>query len=178
MVLVHQQTDGLLPRVQHEPVARMAVVGPASRRLSCHEFGVAHRFGAARLGNSAAAAHPGAYLAAFLFAVCPVNVESVAWIAQRKDLLATFLFLLSILWYLREEEGRDLSEEKIASGEMEYRGLAGIGHWYWLSLLTFVLAMLSKGSVAALPFVLLLVVWWRQENCRVGCGAHVRPSFL
>ena len=91
---------------------------------------------------------PGAFLAALLFAVHPVNVEAVAWISQRKDLMALFLALLSILWFLR-----DLQHYSSASGPRAKT-------WYWLSLLAFALAMLSKGSVATTPFVILLIIWW------------------
>ncbi len=44
---------------------------------------------------------PGAFFAGLLFAVHPVNVESVAWISQRKDLLALVFFLISIFWYAK-----------------------------------------------------------------------------
>jgi len=84
---------------------------------------------------------PGAYLAALLFAVHPVNVESVAWIAQRKNTLSMCLFLLSILSYMR-----------------------GTRTWYVVSVGFFLLAMLAKGSVVILPAVLLLIVWWTHRR--------------
>src|SRR5215470_433743 len=93
---------------------------------------------------------PGGFLAALLFAVHPVNVESVAWIAQRKNLLAMVFLLLSTLAYLQSEA--------------RSRGL--IDRWYWLSLASFALAMLSKVSAAVLPPLLLGLVWWRRPLAR------------
>ncbi len=102
---------------------------------------------------------PGAFLAAIIFAVHPVNVESVAWIAQRKNMTAMLFFLLSILWYLK-------ADMPAAGGSPPQKRLyrSGAGLWYWLSLLAFVLAMLSKGSVAILPVLLLGIVWWRRTG--------------
>ncbi len=113
---------------------------------------------------------PGAYLAALLFAVHPVNVESVAWISQRRNVLAMVFFLLSMLWYLRQED------ERSRKGENEIHG--GFGIWYWLSLLAFLSAMLSKGSVAVEPIVLLLAVWWRRRRIGVGDLARIAPFLV
>jgi protein O-mannosyl-transferase len=109
---------------------------------------------------------PGAWLAALLFAVHPVNVESVAWIAQRKNVLALFFFLLSIVCWLRADKGRGARSEGRGRRD-EGREAAGIMNsswcgWYCLSFICFVLAMLSKGSVAILPAMLLLLVWWQR----------------
>ncbi len=93
---------------------------------------------------------PGAFLAAMIFAVHPVNVESVAWIAQRRNVLAMLFFLLSILCYLQAE--MPLPQH----GPFRPR----VNFWYWLSLAVFIAAMLSKGSVAVLPVLLLGIVWW------------------
>lgn len=106
---------------------------------------------------------PGAFLAALLFAVHPVNVEAVAWIAQRKDLLATLFFLLAILWYLKAESVYHPEN----SGPNEQRASVptpAFDKWYRLSLLAFVLAMLSKGSPAILPIVLLELAWWQRRR--------------
>src|SRR5262245_62014795 len=81
---------------------------------------------------------PGAFFAALLFAIHPVNVESVAWIAQRKNVLSLLWFLLSILCYLRSQADRSLGPVSASTRPFN-------AAWYWLSLAAFVLAGLSKG---------------------------------
>jgi protein O-mannosyl-transferase len=115
---------------------------------------------------------PGAFLAAMIFALHPVNVESVAWIAQRKNLMAMLFFLLSILWYLKGIQGVSSRRpegalRETASGFLHPSSF--IPHpsgFYWLSLAAFTLAMLSKGSVAVLPILLLGIVWWLRPLTR------------
>ncbi len=117
---------------------------------------------------------PGAFLAAAIFAVHPVNVESAAWIAQRKNMMTLLFFLFSILWYLRCLEsaprptfGRCPVAAKQPATQHSASSLSSlILHpssfipWYCLSLSAFVLAMLGKGSAAVLPVLLLGIVWW------------------
>ena len=109
----------------------------------------------------------GAFLAALLFAVHPVNVESVAWIAQRKNLVAMLFLELALLFYLWSDPDAPQTEETRK---------APANRWYWLSLAAFLLAMLGKGSAAVLPLILLLVAWWRRGRVGVRDLKRVRPS--
>jgi tetratricopeptide (TPR) repeat protein len=80
-------------------------------------------------------------LVGVLFAVHPLHVESVAWIAERKDVLSTFFWLLAMFAYLEW---------------VRYRGALR----YALVIASFVLGLLAKPMVVTLPFALLLVDAW------------------
>jgi tetratricopeptide (TPR) repeat protein len=110
---------------------------------------------------------PGAFLAAMIFAVHPVNVESVAWVSQRKETMAMLFFLLSILWYIK-------ADMPTFSSLILYP--SSFHFWYWLSLAAFVLAMLSKGSAAVLPALLLGIVWYLRPLTRWDL-ARIAPFF-
>jgi len=86
-------------------------------------------------------------LVAALFALHPVNVESVAWIAERKNVLSTLFFLLTLAaygWYARKP------------GLKRYLAVAPL----------FALGLASKPMVITLPFVLLLLDYWPLERIR------------
>lgn len=121
---------------------------------------------------------PGAWLAGLVFALHPVNVQSVAWIAERKNTLCMPFFLLSLLWYLRyDAEARSASlRAPVVPAPPGHRPSA----FYRLSLLAFLLALLSKTAVVMLPVALLLIHWWqsggRTESDPHGAGAtNPRP---
>ncbi|HZN40974.1 MAG TPA: tetratricopeptide repeat protein [Planctomycetota bacterium] len=82
---------------------------------------------------------------AIVFAVHPLRVESVAWITERRGLLAAAFLLATLLCWLR------------ACRTAEPRGVARRRSWYALALLCYGLSLLSKSLVPTLPFVLLLL---------------------
>jgi protein O-mannosyl-transferase len=120
---------------------------------------------------------PGAFLAAVLFAVHPVNVESVAWLSQLKNVLAMFFFLLSIVWYLKAQSGSENRTETERRKQRQIGSTSHFGRWYGLSLVAFTLAMLSKGSVAMLPLILLLLAYWKRGSLAKSDILQTLPFF-
>ena len=97
---------------------------------------------------------PGAWIAAFIFALHPVSVESVAWISEQKNTLSTFFYLASALVYLRFDRSRN-------------RGT------YFTATLLFLLALLSKTVTATLPGALWVIFWWQRG--RLDCRKDALP---
>ena len=104
-------------------------------------------------------------LVAALFALHPLHVESVAWVAERKDVLSTFFGLLSI-WayagYVEKSKVRSLMPQ-IAGGPATQHATRNTLHaslFYLLSLFLFALSLMSKPILVTLPFLLLLLDFW------------------
>jgi len=112
---------------------------------------------------------PAAFFAALLFVVHPVNVESVAWVAQRKNTLSLFFYALSLLLFLRSDEGQ-------ASPARKSRGHPTA--CYWLALASFALSLLSKPAGITLPVVLLLMLAWRHGRIARKDIRRTAPFFL
>jgi protein O-mannosyl-transferase len=85
----------------------------------------------------------GALLAALLFALHPLRVESVAWVTERRDVVSGMFYLLAILIYVR--------------GVRESPGQRVEPKYYWGCLALFVLGVLSKEMVVTLPVILLIL---------------------
>jgi len=108
----------------------------------------------------------GAWLGAALWALHPVQVESVAWITEMKNTESGLFFLLSIFFFVSWLRARDLD---------------GQSRWDWnygLTLIFAALAMASKSSTVILPVVLCLCAWWMEGRWQWRNVARVAPIFL
>ena len=102
---------------------------------------------------------PAAWLAAALWAVHPVNAESVSWITELKNTQSGFFFFCAVLWFLRFE-----AEERCS--------------WYALALVCGAAALLSKASTVVLPLALLLCVWWERGRWGWTDLRRILPFFV
>jgi len=93
---------------------------------------------------------PGAWLAGAIFALHPVQVESVAWITERKNVLMGFFFLLALLAWIAFVDGRTKRP------------------WlfYGLALILYLLALSAKTTACTLPAALFLILWLQRTPIR------------
>jgi Flp pilus assembly protein TadD len=108
---------------------------------------------------------PGAWVAAAVFAVHPVQVESVAWITERKNVLSGIFYMGAVLLYLRFS--------RIGTGALERSW-----GWYVLAMVLFVGALLSKSVTCSLPAAIVLLLWWKRGRVRLGDLAPLAPFFV
>src|SRR5438105_7225490 len=90
----------------------------------------------------------GAWLAAAIWALHPVLVQSVAWITEMKNTQSAFFYLLAISCFLQS------------------RNRKRNGIFYWLTIFFFAAAITSKPSTVMLPVVLALCLWWREGGIK------------
>lgn len=89
-------------------------------------------------------------MVAALFGLHPLHVESVAWVAERKDVLSTFFGLLCLMAYANY--WTKATNQKT---------------FYWLAVLFFVLGLMSKPMLVTLPFILLLLDYWPLKRLSI-----------
>jgi len=116
----------------------------------------------------------GAWLAAAIFAVHPVHVESVAWITERKNVLYGLFYLLAVRSFLRFE---DAVAERGTPPTGVGRPAAGRSGSYVVGLACFAAAMLSKTVACTLPVALLLVHWARGRPITRAFVLRLAPFF-
>ncbi len=102
-------------------------------------------------------------VAGLLFGLHPVHVESVAWVAERKDLLCALFFLMSILAYAKYVGSQGSGVRGQGSGnntkeKSDHKDVFTNKH-YLLTLFFFILALMSKPMAVTLPVVLLILDW-------------------
>jgi len=103
-----------------------------------------------------------ALVAAAVFALHPVHVETVAWIAERKNTLAGLFFFSALIAWMR---WRPIVEHETPR--------SGSARFYWLSLVLFCCALFSKTVTCSLPAMILLLIWWKRG--RIG-GRDIKAT--
>jgi protein O-mannosyl-transferase len=164
---------------------------PAGHHLTSILFHVANTILLFLLLNRLTTALWRSLCVAGLFAWHPLHVESVAWVAERKDVLSAFFFLLTLWAYVRYvEESRKQKAESRKGGEAgsmgqgarsqadpslpafcsllpASRSLLPSPFFFLLSLFFFSLGLMSKPMLVTLPFVLLLLDFWPLQRFQI-----------
>lgn len=127
----------------------------------------------------------GAWLGAALFAVHPVEVQSVAWISQQSHLVGAGFFLGSVWAFLRlsrvfppplEQDGQQIEADAYDWDEL--LGYEPVKRLYAASIGLALAAVLSDPLAVSLPLVLLLLVWWKRGRLTWVDWARLAPFFV
>ena len=102
---------------------------------------------------------PGSWLAAAIFSLHPVQVETVAWITELKNVLMLFFYLLTLLAWVEFIDGKTKPKWK----------------FYALALLCFAPALCAKTTACTLPAALLLILWLKEKPVTRRRLAEVAP---
>ena len=105
---------------------------------------------------------PGAWLAGAIFALHPVQVESVAWITERKNVLMGFFFLLTLLAWVA------FLDEKTKRPWL----------YYGLALILYLLALSAKTTACTLPVALFLILWLQKKRISWERIFEINPFFV
>ncbi len=114
---------------------------------------------------------PGAWLAAAIFALHPVHVESVAWVTERKNVLSGVFYLSAMLALLRFAGATRDDDCEAQNPPLDWR-------WYGLASLSFLAALLSKSVTASLPAAFLVIQWWRRGRLPPHLVLSMIPLFV
>jgi len=132
------------------------------------------------------------FIVALFFGLHPLRVESVAWVSEKKDVLSTLFWMLTLWAYAEYTERKvqgpntELSGEPMPGKRVTPRPYAPRSplpapRYYALALLFFALGLMSKPMMVSLPFVLLLLDYWPLQRLRSGIpdqGAGGRRDLL
>ncbi|MBA3647762.1 MAG: hypothetical protein H0W62_04300 [Chitinophagales bacterium] len=100
-------------------------------------------------------------IAAILFAVHPLHVESVSWIAAQKDLLYVLFYLGALIQYAKYSNEGKIDRKK-----------------YVLIILLFLLSLLSKGQAVTLPVIMILINWFQKKKISIRSQLDKVPLFI
>jgi len=110
---------------------------------------------------------PGAWLVAAIFLIHPLQVESLAWVSERKNILSALFYFASMLAYFRFSPPDENQPPRIHKWR-----------YYFFSLFLFVCALLSKTVAFSMPAAILLVLWWKKDRIAWKDIYYLIPMFL
>jgi tetratricopeptide (TPR) repeat protein len=145
--------------ISHMVDCQLYGLKPAGHHLTSVLFHIANSLLIFRLLKGMTAAVWRSAFVAGLFALHPLRVESVAWVAERKDVLSSFFGLLCLLAYVEYTRGKAETRNPKSDCNPNPEGRKEFSY-YLLALLFFALGLMSKPMLVSWPFVMLLLDFW------------------